>query len=184
VEDAGPTPRLMGSVPEKPPETVRQTEYLTSSTAALVEELKRWLVCELYLRRGKFWKLVRACRMDWDLNPIVGLPPATTDLVLWPENKPEHSYAAVSRSHIVNTHLSKEQRRRIEEHNRSVAEFESTWYQDLGRIVKSTVPTELGAPSIGDWSLVGLPAGSWEAFTVSGCGLRPHVCSTILPKPP
>jgi hypothetical protein len=78
VADAGPTPRLMGSIPEKPPEPVRQTEYLTSSTAALVEETKSRLVCELYLRRGKFWELVRACRMDWNLDPIVGLPPATT----------------------------------------------------------------------------------------------------------
>jgi excisionase family DNA binding protein len=64
--------------------------------------------------------------MDWDLKPVIGLPPTTTGLVLLPENKPEHSYAAVSRSGIVNMHLSEEQRKRIEEHNQSVAEFERT----------------------------------------------------------
>jgi hypothetical protein len=172
----------MGSVPEKPPETVRQTEHLTSSTVALVEETKRWLVCELYLRRGKFWELVRDCRMDRGVNPVIGIPPPETfGLVLWPENKPEHSYAAVSSNGVINTHLSKEQRERIEEHNKSVAEFESAWYRDLDKILKSTVPSELGAPSIDDWSLVGLPAGgrrlglgsvysSWLLF-VSACVL-------------
>jgi len=123
VEDAGPTPRLMGSVPEKPPEPVRQSEYFTSSTAALVEETKRWLVCELCLQRGTFWELVRACRMDWNLDPIIGLPPTTTEFLLWPENKPEHSNAAVSRGGLVNMHLSTAQSKRIEEHNRSVTEF-------------------------------------------------------------
>ena len=150
----------MGSVPEKPPETVRQTEHLASSTVALVEETKRRLVCELYLRRGTFWELVRACRMDRGVNPVIGIPPPEPfDLVLWPEDKPEHSYAAVSSSGVVNTHLSKEQRKRIEEHNKTVVEFENTWYRDLDSIVKSTVPSELGASNIGDFSLVGLPAG-------------------------
>jgi hypothetical protein len=121
------SPRLVGSVPEKPPEPDRETEYVTSSTPALVEETKRRLVCELYLRRGTFWELVRACCMDWNLHSITGLPPTTTEFVLWPENKPEHSYAAVSRSHVVNVHLTKEQRKRIEEHNERVAEFEGAW---------------------------------------------------------
>jgi hypothetical protein len=153
-------PRLMGSVPEKPPETVRQTEHLTSSTVALVEETKRQLVCELYLQRGTFWELVRACRMDRGIDPVIAIPPPETlRVVLWPENKPEHSYTAVSRNHVVNVHLSKEQRKRIEEHNKSVVEFESAWYRDLDKIVESTVPSELGASNIGDFSLVGLPAG-------------------------
>jgi len=179
----------MGSVPEKPPETVRQTEHLTSSTAALVEDAKRWLVCELFLRRGTFWELVRACRMDRGVNPVIGIPPPVTPgLVLSPENKPQHSYAAVSSSGVVNTHLSKEQRKRIEEHNKSVAEFENAWYRDLDNIVKSTVPSELGASNVGDFSLVGLPAGgrrlglgsvygSWLLFA-SACVLYDP------PKPP
>ena len=70
----------MGSVPEKQPEPDRETEYVTSSTPALVEETKRRLVCELYLRRGTFWELVSACRTDWNLNPITELPPTTTEL--------------------------------------------------------------------------------------------------------
>jgi hypothetical protein len=172
----------MDSVPEKPPEPVRQTEHLTSSTVALVEETKRQLVCELFLRRGTFWELVRACRMDRGVNPIIGIPPPEPfGLVLSPENKPEHSYAAVSSSGVVNTHLSKEQRKRIEEHNESVVEFESAWYRDLDKILQSTVPSELGASNIGDFSLVGLPAGgrrlgmgtvygSWLLFT-SACVL-------------
>jgi hypothetical protein len=120
--------------------------------------------------------------MDRGVNPVIGIPPPETfGLVLWPENKPEHSYAAVSSNGVINTHLSKEQRERIEEHNKSVAEFESAWYRDLDKILKSTVPSELGAPSIDDWSLVGLPAGgrrlglgsvysSWLLF-VSACVL-------------
>ncbi len=183
-EGAEPAPRLMESVPEKPPETVRQTEHLTSSTAALVEETKRWLVCELFLQRGTFWELVRACRMDWDLNPITGLPPATTtEFVLWPENKPEHNYAAVSRGGIVNVHLSKEQRKRIEEHNQSVAEFEEAWDRDLDRIVQSTVPSELGVPSIDDWSLVGLPAGGRKLGSVYGFWLW-FASACVLYDPP
>ena len=160
MEDAEPAPRLMGSVPEKPPEPVRQTEYLTSSTAALVEDTKRRLVCELYLRQGTFWELVHACRMDRGIDPVIAIPPPETfGLVLWPENKPEHSYTAVSSNGVINVHLSKEQRKRIEEHNKSVVEFESTWYRDLDKIVQSTVPSELRAPSRGDWNLAGLPAG-------------------------
>jgi hypothetical protein len=179
----------MGSVPEKPSESIRQTAHLPSSTATLVEELKRRLVCELYLRRGTFWKLVRACRMDWDLKPVIGLPPTTTGLVLLPENKPEHSYAAVSRSGVVNMHLSEEQRKRIEEHNQSVAEFERTWYRDLDRIVKSTVPSELGAYNIGDRSITCLPAGGrrlgsgygfWLWF-VSACVLYDPPETALLP---
>jgi hypothetical protein len=160
-EDAQPVSRLMGSVPEKPPETVRQTEHLASSTVALVEETKRQLVCELYLRRGTFWELVRTCRMERGVNPVIRIPPppVTPGLVLWPEDKPEHSYAAVSSNGAVNVHLSDEQRQRIEEHNKSVAEFDSAWYLDLDNIVKSTVPSELGASNISDWSLVGFPAG-------------------------
>jgi hypothetical protein len=160
VADAGPTPRLMGSIPEKPPETVRQTEHLTSSTVALVEETKRRLVCELYLRQGTFWELVHACRMERGIDPVIAIPPPETfRVVLWPENKPEHSYAAVSSSGVVNTHLSKEQRKRIKEHNKSLVEFEEAWYRDLDKIVKSTVPSELGASNIGDFSLIGLGAG-------------------------
>jgi hypothetical protein len=98
--------------------------------------------------------------MDRGVNPVIGIPPPVTPgLVLSPENKPQHSYAAVSSSGVVNTHLSKEQRKRIEEHNKSVAEFENAWYRDLDNIVKSTVPSELGASNVGDFSLVGLPAG-------------------------
>jgi hypothetical protein len=150
----------MESIPEKPPEPVRQTEYLTSSTAALVEDTKRRLVCELYLRRGTFWELVHACRMDRGIDPVIAIPPPETfGLVLWPENKPEHSYTAVSSSGVLNTHLSKEQRKRIEEHNKSVVEFESAWYRDLDKIIQSTVPSELGASNIGDFSLIGLGAG-------------------------
>jgi hypothetical protein len=191
VEDAEPALRPMGSVPEKPPEPIRQTEHLTSSTAALVEETKRRLVSELYLRRGTFWELVRACRMDRGVNPVIGIPPPpeSPGVVLWPENKPEHSYAAVSSSGVVNTHLSKEQRKRIEEHNDSVAEFESAWYWDLDKILQSTVPKELGAPSIDDWSLVGLPAGgrmmgrvygSWLLFA-SACVLYDPPETSLIP---
>jgi hypothetical protein len=183
-EDVKPAPRLMGSVPEKPPETVRQTEHLTSSTVALVEETKRWLVCELYLRRGTFWELVRACRMDRGINPVIGIPPPSTfGLVLSPENKPEHSYAAVSSSGVVNTHLSEEQRKRIEEHNNSVAEFESAWYRDLDKILQSTVPSELGASNIGDFSLVGLPAGGRRLGSVYGSWLL-FTSACVLYDPP
>jgi hypothetical protein len=184
VEDVQPAPRLMRSVPEKPPETVRELEHLTSSTAALVEELKRWLVCELYLRRGKFWELVRACRMDWDLNPIVGLPPATTtEFVLWPENKPEHSYAAVSSNGVINMNLSIEEHKRIKEHNKRVAEFEDAWDWDLDKIVKGTVPSELGVPSTGDWNLVGLPAGGRKLGSIYGFWLW-FASACVLYDPP
>jgi len=122
--------------------------------------------------------------MDWNLNPIIGVPPAeTTEFVLWPENKPEHSYAAVSRSHVVNLHLSAEQRKRIEEHNRRVADFEAAWYRDLDRILKSAVPSELGAPSIGDWSLVGLPAGGRRLGSVYGFWLW-FASACVLYDPP
>jgi hypothetical protein len=189
VEDAGPTPRLMGSVPEKPPEPVRKIEYLTSSTVALVEETKRWLVCELFLRRGTFWERVRACRMDWDITPIIGLPPTTDGSVLWPENKPEHWYAAVSPNGVVNTRLSEEQYKRIEEHNKSVEEFESAWYRDLHRILESTVPSELGGPRLDETSLIGLGAGGrrfgslygfWMLFT-SACVLYDPPETALIP---
>jgi hypothetical protein len=98
--------------------------------------------------------------MDRGIDPVIAIPPPETfGLVLWPENKPEHNYAAVSSNGVINMHLSKEQRKRIEEHNKSVVEFESAWYRDLDKILQSTVPSELGASNIGDFSLVGLPAG-------------------------
>jgi len=99
--------------------------------------------------------------MDRGINPVIGIPPPprTHGLVLSPEDNPEHSYAAVSSNGVVNTHLPEEQYKRIQEHNRRVVEYERAWYRDLDRIVKSTVPSELGASNIGDWSLVGLPAG-------------------------
>lgn len=189
VEDTEPAPRLMRSVPEKPPETVRQTEHLTSSTGALVEETKRWLVCERFLRRGTFWERVRACRMDWDITPIIGLPPTTDGSVLWPENKPEHSYAAVSANGVINMNLSKEEHKRIKEHNNSVAEFESAWNRDLHRIVESTVPSELGGPRLDETSLIGLGAGGrrfgslygfWMLFT-SACVLYDPPETALIP---
>src|SRR5215211_56713 len=173
----------MGSVPEKPPEPVREIEYLTSSTAALVEKTKRRLVCELYLRRGKFWDLVRACRMDWDITPIIGLPPTTDGSVLWPENTPEHSYAAVSRGGVVNMHLSTEQRKRIEEHNKRVVQFEQAWYRNLNRIVKSTVASELRDSNRGGRSLVGLPAGGRRLGSVYGFWLW-FTSACVLYDPP
>ena len=183
VEAAEPAPRLMGSVPEKPPESVQQPEHLTSSTAALVEETKRRLVCELYLRRGTFWELVRACRTDRGLNPVIGVPPTTDELVLWPENKPEHIDAAESRSGGGNTHLSEEQRKRIEEHNKSVAEFAEAWYWDLDRILQSTVPSELGASNFGDINLIGLPAGGGRLGSVYGSWLL-FASACVLYDPP
>jgi hypothetical protein len=121
--------------------------------------------------------------MDWDLKPVIGLPSTTTGLVLWPENKPEPSYAAVSRSGVVNMHLSEEQSKRIEEHNQSVAEFERTWYRDLDRIVKSTVPSELGAYNLGDRSITGLPAGGRRLGSGYGFWLR-FVSACVLYDPP
>jgi hypothetical protein len=98
--------------------------------------------------------------MDRGINPVIGIPlPEPFRVVLWPDNKPEHSYEALSSSGVVNTHLSKEQRKRIKEHNKSVVEFEEAWYRDLDKIVNSTVPSELGASNIGDFSLIGLGAG-------------------------
>jgi hypothetical protein len=179
----------MGSVPEKPPEPVRQPEYLTSSTVALVEETKRWLVCELFLRRGTFWERVRACRMDWDITPIIGLPSTTDGSVLWPENKPEHSFAAVSPNGVINMNLSKEEHKRIKEHNKSVEEFEGAWNRDLHRIVESTVPSELGGPRLDETSHIGLGAGGrrfgslygfWMLFT-SACVLYDPPETALIP---
>jgi hypothetical protein len=184
VEDTEPAPRLMGSVPEKPPEAVRQTEHLTSSTVALVEETKRRLVCELYLRRGTFWELVRACRMDRDVNPVIGIPPPEPiRVVLWPENKPEHSYAAVSSNGVINMNLSKEEHKQIKEHNKSVVEFESAWYRDLDKILESTVPSELGGPRLGETSLIGLGAGGRKFGSLYGFWLL-FTSACVLYDPP
>jgi len=121
--------------------------------------------------------------MDWDLNPVIGLPPTTTGLALCPENKPEHSYAAVSRSGVVNMHLSAEQRKRIEEHNKRVVQFEQAWYRNLNRIVKSTVASELRDSNRGGRSLVGLPAGGRRLGSVYGFWLW-FTSACVLYDPP
>jgi len=127
--------------------------------------------------------------MDWNLDPILGLPPTTDGSVLWPENKPEHSYAAVSPNGVVNTHLSEEQYKQIEEHNKSVEEFEGAWNRNLHRIVESTVPSELGGPRLDETSLIGLGAGGrrfgslygfWMLFT-SACVLYDPPETALIP---
>jgi hypothetical protein len=56
-------------------------EVLTSSDSEEVGRfvaLKHDLVAQLVLERGPFWEQIRGMRSRWDVEPVVGIPPSST----------------------------------------------------------------------------------------------------------
>ena len=59
-----------------------------SSAAYRLDDLKRDLVLSLFLRRGRFWELVRDMRSEWNIMPETRLPPPGEPRTLYPEGQP------------------------------------------------------------------------------------------------
>src|SRR5215217_729534 len=128
----------MKSVSGGSPSIDSQVEHLSSAVASRIEETKRRLVVELFVRRGKFWDMVCGLRHKHGIHSSVGLPDDDSGMPLLPQNRPQYR-----RTSPVVDMRHPERREQIEQHNRRAYEFEQAWFRDLDSIVLETVPREL-----------------------------------------
>jgi len=83
----------MKNVSGEPSSIDTQVEHLSSTIASRIEETKRRLVVELYIRRGEFWDMVCGMRHKYDIDPRVELPhdeSGMPSMPLLPEDRPRH----------------------------------------------------------------------------------------------
>jgi hypothetical protein len=83
LEDVGPAPHLMASLPAGPhPE--HNPEMRPTSAADELERLKRLLILDLFLRRGPFWNAVLDVRTRWQIEPSTEVPPPEFGRSIYP----------------------------------------------------------------------------------------------------
>jgi hypothetical protein len=124
----------MKSVSGGSPNIDSQVEYLSSTGASRIEETKRRLVVELFVRRGEFWDMVCGLRHKYGIHPRVELPNDESDMPgmpLLPEDRPRHRLI----SPVVDT-SHPDRQEQIQQDNRRAYEFEHVWFRDLDRIVR------------------------------------------------
>lgn len=154
---------------------------VSSTVAYRIEETKRRLVVELFVRRGEFWDMVCGLRDKYSIHPRVELPNDESDMPgmpLLPEDRPRHRPT----SHVVDTRRA-ERQEQIKQHNRRAYEFEQAWFQDLDRIVQERVPRELRKSSGSSTNVLGLPVGSSRLSNEYGFWVR-FVSICVLYDPP
>ena len=166
----------MKSVPDESSGIDSQGEHLSSAAAFRIEETKRKLVVELFVRRGSFWDMVCGLRHKHGIDPRVGLPDDESGTPLLPEDRPQYRQTSPVVRHP-------ERQEQIEQQNRRAYEFEQAWLRDLDHIVRETVPRELRKSYSGSTSVVGLPVGGWRLSNEYGFWLR-FVSICVLYDPP
>ena len=171
-----PSPSSMKSVPGESLGIDPQGEYLSSAAASRIEETKRKLVVELFLRRGPFWDMVCHLRHKHGIDPRVGLPDDETATPLLPEGRPQYRQTSPVVRHP-------ERQEQIEQQDRSAYEFEQAWLRDLDRIVREAVSRELRKSYDGSTSLVGLAVGGWRLTNEYGFWQK-FVSICVLYDPP
>src|SRR5215217_8800155 len=155
-----------------------QVEHLSTTATSRIEETKRRLVVELFVRRGDFWDMVCGLRHKYGIHPRVGLPHDESTMPLLPEDGPRHHPT----SSVVDT-KHPERREQIKQHNRRAYEFDHDWFGDLDRIVHERVPRELRKSPGSSTNVLGLPAGSSRLSNEYGFWVR-FVSICVLYDPP
>ena len=171
----------MKSVSGGSPSINSEVEHLSSTIASRIEETKRRLVVELFIRRGKFWDMVCGLRHKYGIHPRVELPndeSGMPGMLLLPEDRPRHRPISP-----VGDTGHPERREQIEQDNRRAYEAEHAWFRDLDRIVQETVPGELRKSSGSSTNILGLPAGSSRLSNEYGFWVR-FVSICVLYDPP